>query len=645
MADKVAPTPSFPGFADFRANVTFVPIQFFTCVLPYCSRGVVRIVGYALRKVLGWVDEHGNPTHEQLRFTYRELVERAGVSRDAITEALRETMERNCLRCVQSPQPDGPGRPARSGIYELCWDDAGRYTDAPNEFRGFYFPEAAVVQVREGTRAVCRPKAARKNIPNAFFDFLLPRERLSVIRVVGAMLFYSIQWGPGGERKVPVSKSISELSRLTRMSRQHVHEAVGEAAALGYIEPVDRGYFDPAAGRDSRAATYRIRWSGPEAEEKKMAPVPQRPVRKGERRQSEEGRKPGGKGERDRSEKVNQEQSEMVNDKRTKTKLKTKQTTTLTGVTRTSPKAAETGAAAESPFDLLTEAGFDARTARHLAKRHSKDTIQRQIQWLALRTTTRNRLGLLRRAIERDWPKPEGAGTGSAGAVPDLVAGQARLFASHYYAAYHGFGGEPASEPFPKDLEMTARFIPRLLAQERNEAMIPDWGRRFGRLMSQQHQNDPKAKPNLSFALVLYGDRLLRLMQAETAARRKEALGMAREAHQAKFMPAYHAYLDEAEQMLQQACPSFYETFAQQRQKLRGLMTSGPFLASAERLARFDSDESRRLEFAEFFHRHPYHPVLSFWEWDSQMNPHRFGGTPSPTTAFQENRYEDCRHH
>ena len=50
-----------------------------------------------------------------------------------------------------------------------------------------------------------RPKAACKNIPNAFFDVLLPREPLSVIRVVGARLFSSIQWGSGGERKVPVS--------------------------------------------------------------------------------------------------------------------------------------------------------------------------------------------------------------------------------------------------------------------------------------------------------------------------------------------------------------------------------------------------------------------------------------------------------
>ena len=46
--------PEFPGFPDFRANVTFVPLQFFTVVLPHRSRGCVRLVGYMIRRLLGW---------------------------------------------------------------------------------------------------------------------------------------------------------------------------------------------------------------------------------------------------------------------------------------------------------------------------------------------------------------------------------------------------------------------------------------------------------------------------------------------------------------------------------------------------------------------------------------------------------------
>jgi hypothetical protein len=118
-----------------------------------------------------------------------------------------------------------------------------------------------MMEEQDGSRVVSRPKAARKNIPNAFFDNLLSRERLSVIRAVGALMFYSIKWCKGGERKVPVSKSITELSRLMNLSRQHVHAAVTEAWKRGYIKQVDEGCFDPAAGLDSRSATYAIHWA------------------------------------------------------------------------------------------------------------------------------------------------------------------------------------------------------------------------------------------------------------------------------------------------------------------------------------------------------------------------------------------------
>ena len=607
------PKETFSGFPDFRANVTFVPIQFFTVVVPHCSRGTVRIVGYALRKVLGWVDEQGNPTREQLRFTYRELIEHAGVSRDSIAEAIREATEKQFLRCIKSPHPDRLGESAQSGVYEILWDNEGRYTDNPADFKGFYFPEAAVIDELDGSRLVARPKAARKNIPNTFFDYLLPRERLSVIRTVGALLFYSIQWGPGGERKVPVTKSITELSRLTKLSRQHTHEAVMEACERGYIEQTDAGCFDPAAGTNSRSATYAIHWtsSGQIVQtspvgksEREIAPKRQRsekvhglPVRKSERNQSN---------------KVNGERSEMVNDIRIKKELKTLNTTT---------GANDNGglvqlAVVVSGFDLLRKAGFDERTARRLADKHSTEIIEKQIHWLDRRTTSRNRLGLLRRAIEKNWPQPE--------SFESAASPLARLFASHYYAAYHDYSGEAATEPFAKDLEVAAKFIPRLLAQEPAETMIPQWGQKFGRLMRQNHQGDSKAKPNLSFALVLFGDKFLRLLQSEGAATRRKALGAAREAHQRQFMPDYMAYLHQTENGLQRTNPSIYGDFEKHRERLRKLMTSGPFLASAERLSHFEKAESRLLDFAAFFQDHPKKLVLNFWEWDASLNSSAF---------------------
>lgn len=585
------PTATFPGFPDFRANVTFVPIQFFTVVVPHHSRGCVRIVGHALRRLLGWVDEHGNPTQEQVRFTYRELIERAGVSRDAIGEALREAVEGGFLRCVQEPQPDRSGQPAQSGVYEIHWDSEGRYTDNPDEFRGFYYPEAAVVPVTEAGRITHRPKAARKNIPNAFFDVLLPAERLSVVRVVGAMLFYSIQWGPGGERKVPVQLSITELSRLTRLSRQHVHEAVTEARERGYIERVDAGSFDP---HHSRAATYAIRWI--RAAPKGRILLREQPVRSGEP-------PPVGKGAQDRSEKVNGEESEKVNTERIKTDLKT-QETTAPDSTAVSPPAA-----AVSAIDLLLKAGFDLTTARRLARRRPLEVIQRQIGWLPLRHSTRNRLGLLRRAIEGDWCKPDGAPE-----AEDLRLG--RIFARHYYAAYHANPGEPAAEPLAKDSEMAARFVERLLALDRDPGKVPDWGRQFGGRMRDKHRNDARARPHLSAALVLYGDEFLRLLRQEASGRERALLGRSRAEREVARMPAYLDFLRAEEVRIQRSDPAGYARFTEERRQTRQRMTGGLFLASADTLARFDSETSRLLAFAEAFADR----VPDFWRWEATQS-------------------------
>jgi len=618
-------TKFFPGFESFKSNVTFVPIQFFTVVIPKRSRGTVRLVGYVLRKVLGWVDQNGNPTQEQLRFTYGQLVRESGVSRNKIGAALDEAVQFNLLHCVRPAHRHLAGEPSQSAIYELVWDPEPRCTHEPVTFQGFCYPAAVVVEEHDGARTVSRPKVCRKNIPNAFFDVLIPRERLSVIRVVGALLFYSIQWGPAGERKVPVSRSITELSRLTRFSRHHVHAAVTEARRRGYIEQVDAGRFDLAAGQESRPATYGIRWatSAPRVE---ATTERQRPNKvKVTTAQN---------GERGRPNKVNGEQPKMVNDINIKTEHKTLKTTASAPLEEA--VVGSMAAAANPGFDLLRKAGFDEPTARYLAGKHPLGVIQRQIEYLPLRTTTKNRLGFLRRAIEQDWPRPEGAKT--IAAAEGAYLDQAKVFASHYYAGYHGFAGEAATEPFPKDIECAAKFLVRLKRQEGDRTGVSDWGRRFGRLMRQKHQNDPRAKPNLCFTLVLFGDAFLRQLEQEGAARRKETLGKARAAHEAAFSPDYLAYLGQAEKALQRANLDLYQSFTTDRQRLRHLLFSGSFMTSAARQEAFDSESSRLYAFAEFFARHAQHRVLSFWDWDSRMNPRHLDNHQSGSNAAPEAR-------
>ncbi len=574
MADES--TPAFPGFPDFRSNVTFVPIQFFTIVIPTASRGCVRIVGYALRKLLGWVDELGNPTQEQVHFSYRELIEKAGVSRDAIADALREAVDKKYLRCVQTPRPDLPGQASRHGTYVIAWNTDAPYTDRPTEFSGFYYPEAAVVTEQHPDGVRHRPKAARKNIPNAFFDVLIPQERLSVIRVVGALLFYSIKWGPGGERKVPVQLSISQLSRLTHLSRQHVHEALREAQARGYIQTVSQGRFDAHAGE---AATYAIHW----VRDPTVVRAPSVPV---------------GKGEQERSEKVNSHPSEKVNSMSIKTESKT-QETTAPDLQVPHP------AAAASALELLLKTGFDSDTARALAEMRPKEVIRRQIEWLPLRKSTRNRLGLLRRAIEQNWSRPE---------IEVLPADQqrGREFARHYYAAYHGNTGEPAAEPTTRDCGVGARFVDRLLALDPDEQRIPEWGRQFGIRIKQRHRTDARARPHLCSALVLYGDEFLQAIERSRSVNRAKRGSQAEEARAAERMPAYLTFLRAMEGRLRNDEAARYARFLDERRLTRQRMTGGLFLASADTLARFDSEPSRLLAFAEFFRGQV--PDINTWD-------------------------------
>ena len=51
-------------------------------------------------------------------------------------------------------------------------------------------------------------------------------------------------------------------------------------------------------------------------------------------------------------------------------------------------------------------AGFDAAIAGELAQKKGVEEIKQQIDWLSQRHPNRNRLGMLRKAIEENWPSP-----------------------------------------------------------------------------------------------------------------------------------------------------------------------------------------------------------------------------------------------
>jgi hypothetical protein len=615
-----------------------------------------------IRKILGWVDEHGNPTRERLCFTHRDLTEYTHVPRETITNAIDEAIQRNFISCLARPRASSLGKAARSGVYELKWDLAGGYTHNPENFRGFFYPEAAVITTHENGNPVQRAKAARKNIPNAFFDYLLPRERLSVIRTVGALLFYSIQWTKGGERREDVSFSITDLANLAKMSRQHVHKALTEAIESGYVERVSPGFFNATNSHLSEPVTYGIHWAkGPNPDTAAAANQPSTlrlivttndvpsqhvqtseqvprttiPLRKGERRNSdqrsekvyEERSENEERSEKvyeersekvyeERSEKVYEERSEKVNEERSEkvTPISIKRSIKKTAAAGTLTPNSEASAAAAffcDGFSLLLEAGFDCQTAERLACTTTAQAIRNQIAWLPKRSPKANRLGLLRRSIEENWPEPECQSAEHPG-------GAGVEFARHYYAAYAGNCGAPVSQPFLTDCATSGQFLARIGCSDDNGAAA-QIGRAFGKLVRTKHNGDPRAKPFLTSALVLYGDEFAISIQRTRSTRQRIALDKSREAHYAANVDRYHAYLRASEIALQQANTALYEAFTVEREKT--FETMRQFRVDP---SRFQTEEARLVAFAQFFAKHAEYPVFDFWEWDRKLNNQGF---------------------
>lgn len=601
---SIAPDPEFPGFPDFRANVTFVPLQFFTAVLPYRSRGCVRLVGFMIRRLLGWVDAEGNPTCEQLRFRYRTLITEAGISRGSLADAIVEALQYRLIRQVTEPDTGD------DAIYALSWSD--HYTDSPHDFAGFFRREAVAFPDDVDQPKAPVAKAARKNIPNAFFDYVLRRERLSVVQVVAVMLFKSIQWGPGGERKAPVSISITELSRLAKLSRHHVHAALHHALARGYVERVQEGYFDPRAGTQSFAATYRIRWTSQPVNPVYSTPKPQAVPATAAKcpftilNQSKMVNGAGEQnGERKASNKVNGNQHKKVNDISIKRSIKNN-TTAAKEVRK--PVAA--AAAAEGVIAKLVNVGFDASAAESLARRHSVDVIERQLAWLPLRKADQNRLGLLRSSIEGNWTQPERS------AIPPAHAAGA-LFVRHFESALHGYA-EPPSSCTAKEAERAARFLRELTRNTAvdAESQAAEWGRRFGQFV---RAKSPQ-KPWFNWVERMYGAEFLRNCRQTNHRDAKTSTVELRRAHEKQFSPQYESYLREVEARVQREQPALYAAFEEHRRE-----TVTRFELSEKTRSVLASETCRLSALADFL-RERGARVAEFWEWDRRFNPQSWKG-------------------
>jgi hypothetical protein len=368
---------TFGGFASPSSNTVYTPNQFFDVCLPHRSRGCVRVVAYMLRKTLGWSDANGNPIHERVSITYNDLIRHAGVSREMVKGAIDEAMEHGFIRCVQQPSPKRAGRSAVSGIYELSWDERGEYVKDPKAFRGFF--------AGEGNRTY---------IPNQFFDVVVRRETLLTAKVVGAIARFSIGFvNKFGHRRTNATLSFADLRRYARIGdTKGLAACIRAAADANYLRVVQPGVFDKTGGRRSSAAIYALRWLNDTVAASVGQKNPPEIAMLSNRSEI-----PSGIGQKNLAAGRSENPSDV---KITRTNKTLKQ--------RRKALEANTGDDAEMvAVSLLKEQGFDDTAAQRIATATSVQSVIDQIEWLPMRGVSRNRLGLLRRAIEGNWPKPD----------------------------------------------------------------------------------------------------------------------------------------------------------------------------------------------------------------------------------------------
>jgi len=551
---------AFAGFKAPTSNTTYTPNQFFDVVIPHFSRGVVRIVAYLLRKTLGWCDANGNPQEEQIEVTYSELERKAGVSRDMIRSALDDALAGHLLECVTQGRAKHAHDAGQSASYQLCWSSLP-YTTRLEDFRGFF----------EG-------EGNRTDIPNEFFDVLIPREPLSVIKVVGAIIRHSIGFqAKHGRRRQQVALSYQQIENYARFgSRSDLAKALRIAMEKNYIVRLESGVFSHEA-TERRRAVYALRWCDFPNGQKNEPAVHQSEIQTSISPISEPAH-----------------QSEI------RSSIKTK-------------PGNETGnrpAADTDLYEKLLRFEFSEKTVLKLMREHSRKEIEQQIAWLPSRAPARSPAGLLRRSIEQRWPAPMKLRSAEVAGVSE----NGWEFARCFYAAYGGNRGEPVNEPSPREAQVAEAFVQRLSRATREEGRASEWGRELGTLAREQRN----PFPSLTLAIRQLGDAFLVQREKQRLQGQLASITQRREQHEARFREEWLRWLASREAEMRDMRPDDYARFTAQRESERARLTADPKPWSLRVLEHFDTDSARLGAFRQFF------GLPDFWKWDANFNSQLF---------------------
>jgi hypothetical protein len=614
-----APTAAqaFQGYAPPTSSTTYTPNQFFDVVLPRASRGCLRLVAYLIRKTLGWSDEHGNPQNPEATVTYRELIEKAGIGRGRIKEAIEEAVECRFINCLRFGQPHKAGEEGFSALYSLRWDEREDYITDSEDFDGFFAGNGNLT-----------------HIPNDFFDFTIPNEPLALVKVVGVIIRHTIGFQTKfGFRRQQVEMSFTEIMRRAGIaSRSTMSIAIREALDKNHVCKVSEGFFDPNAGADSQAATYGIKWLEPSQERPRIEPKSTNgsKIEPGDRFQNRTGKSETvPKSNRGLSSEIEPDNgSEFAPGTVPKSNQEGFQnrtdikTTSINNSSKQQQQVVVSDAVAVGSLELrsyrmLIEEGFDEEAARSLASKYPLERIQEQIGALLLRKVSRNKLGMLRKAIEENWPIPESVRTSEQ-------TSKEIEFVGCFYAALAGREGAPTVLPSRQESDQAEKFleaIGRVLGRDLDPGAL---GRSFGGFVKRNQNQEKSAIRSLSLAVRSFGDGFFAKLEEDERKARRQAIEDARKAHQDRHTEAFNQYESSLLTVFAVENPELVKVFEEKNnQRLVRMKDMSPKFVEQMKTRLEDPTEKAKM-FAEFLREEKKVEVLDFWKWDEQHNPTPF---------------------
>jgi hypothetical protein len=265
----------------------------------------------------------------------------------------------------------------------------------------------------------------------------------------------------------------------------------------------------------------------------------------------------------------------------------------------------------EAAYRRLIEVGFDQATAERLSSSRSLDHIERQIAWMGKRYPTRNALGMLRKAIEEDWPEP-------VNLAAELTAEQspAMVFARHFYAGLANNALAPIATPSVSDILAADPLVQALLLVWPDTNQVEAWGRQLGKQAAEQQASN-KRPVSLSSAVRLLGDAFVVWARRDRERHRSRMAASQREAHEARLKGDYLRYLRACEVRVQEQDPPRYREFLAYREERRiGLVRFARGGAESALMRGFETEAARLEDFRVFCSP----DVLDFPGWDAHHN-------------------------